>query len=107
MRITSTVIGLAILTLYAGLSMSYARVWENEATAWARAAALAPLKPRPQINYALALMERRRFAEADARLSYAWSLTERGSLSSEDRQTARRAVMQNRVALARLMETAQ
>jgi hypothetical protein len=79
-------------------------VWQNELTLWTWAANHAPRKPRPQVNLALALMERRQFVEA-------WSLLDRVDqqiaddtmIPAWDRREAVDAVRQNRLVMARVM----
>ena len=54
----------AIMSAWATCSYRYGQVWIDELALWQHATRLAPVKPRPRIHLALALLERSRFAEA-------------------------------------------
>lgn len=56
----------AIMSVWASCSYRYAKSWENELTLWQHAVEIAPSKPRPHINLALALMERHQLTRASA-----------------------------------------
>lgn len=97
-------VGLAVLTVYVALSVHYATVWQSELTLWTWATARAPLKPRPRINLALALMERRRFQEAAQQLDLAEALSEQIAMPTYDKDSTIKSVRDNRAVLARLIE---
>ena len=104
MRTTARRIACGLLACYALAFARYTTVWENELTAWTWAVTVAPLKPRPRIQRALALAERRRFLEASAELDVAEALTQSVTLPSYDRRAAIIAVRENRAMIARLTE---
>ena len=91
----------AVLVLYALLSADYGRAWRSELTLWAYAAPLAPRKPRPHLQWVLALMEARRFTEARIVLAYVDRLDLTGR-PVWDRRETREAVIQLRHVVSRL-----
>ena len=93
-----------MLACYALAFARYTTVWQNELTAWTWAVTVAPLKPRPRIQRALALVERRRFTEASIELDIADVLTQSVQLPPYDRRAAVIAVRNNRAMIARLTE---
>lgn len=94
---------LAVLVLYAACSVNQAVVWRDELSLWSAAVQRAPDKPRPHLQLALALMERRRYLEAQTVLDDTdWILHHRTDLPVWDRAEATAALHQNRLVLARL-----
>ena len=87
---------------YAWCSHDYAHAWHSDLTLWSHASDRAPLKPRPRINLAVALMEQRRFTEAWVVLAQADRLLAQDHLTDWDRADAARAIQQNRLLLSRL-----
>lgn len=92
--------------LYAGLTVRYGLVWQDEVTLGLYASARAPIKPRPHLNLAVALMERQRFEEAGGVLDYTASILDDPSvtLSTRDASDAAHALQTNRLALSRLTD---
>jgi len=95
-----------LFVVYALATANYADVWENELTLWTWAAQHAPIKPRPHMQLAVALMERKAFISAKYELNYVELLVDTVPLSDHDRQDAARALVQNRAAVDRLMPQA-
>ena len=96
------VLALVMLACGAATARSYAAVWQNEETLWAHAATRAPVKPRPHVQWSLALMERRQFAHAEAVLDYADQLTMFPHVRAWDRAEAQDAIQSQRHLLSRL-----
>ena len=93
------------MSVYAGLTARYGAVWENEVTLGLYASERAPLKPRPHLNLAVALMERQRFVEAEHVLDYTSAmLRDANHLTPLDANEAAHALMTNRLALSRLTD---
>lgn len=106
MRLITASIVLAMLTSYAVLSVQQAAVWSNELTLWTAAVLQAPDKPRPHLQLAVALMERRRLLEAQTVLDDTqWILDHRTDLLPWDRTDAVLALTQNRLLLSRMAGT--
>lgn len=80
----------------------YVYVWRSNLTLWAHAARQAPRKPRPLINYAVALVESGAVVPAARALMRAERLLEQPHLPAYDRADGVAAVDRNRVALARV-----
>lgn len=99
---TRKLLPFVVLLGYALAACAYAPVWHDELTLWLHVAPLAPQKPRPWINLALALMERQRLAEAQAALDHVAVLVTAPRLSADDRAEAVHALTTNRLVLARL-----
>ena len=95
----SVIAVMALVVVYAALSVQYSRIWRDELSVWTRAAVMAPLKPRAQINYALALLEHGRFSEASEVLDYAESLASLPLLTDRERDDTEEAVQHNRLAI--------
>lgn len=92
-----------LLVFYAACSLRYAAVWTDELSVWTVAVQQAPDKPRPHLQLALALMERRRFVEAQMLLDDTDRiLREPHPMPSWDRDDATLALHQNRLLLARM-----
>lgn len=98
---TRSVIGVALLLGYAAISIHYAPVWRDELTLWSHVAPLAPLKPRPWINLALAQLERRHYTDAQASLDHAAAVLDGAQIPDVDRHDAIQAVTHDRLVLAR------
>lgn len=95
-----------ILAVYAMLSVQQAAVWGDELSLWTAAVQQAPDKPRPHLQLALALLERRRFIDAQTVLDDTqWLLDQRRTIPPWDREEATVALMQNRLLLSRMAGT--
>lgn len=103
MRALPTVCVLTILGMYTVGSVRYASVWQSELTLWMWAVELAPQKPRPHEQLALALIEARRFTEAQIVLDDLQQILDTNhTIPTWDRQEASAALLNNRLLLARL-----
>lgn len=69
--------------------------WRSEPTLWAQAVEHAPLKPRPALNYARALMLEGRFSEAEPALYRTLALAEQPHVPAYDRADAIGAAQAN------------
>ena len=106
MRLLPTVCVLSLLSAYTVGTVRYADVWTSELSLWMHAVDLAPLKPRPHLQLALALMEAHRFSEAQIVLDdTAAILGTNQRIPAWDRTEAEQAVLQHRVLLSRLAGT--
>ncbi len=106
MRQAGDWIVLGLLTVYAVCSIRYAAVWRDELSLWTAAVQQAPEKPRPHLQLALALMERRRFVEAQIVLDDTDRiLKEHQELPEWDRSDATHALRANRALLSRMAGT--
>ena len=90
-----------LLGLYAILGYRYSFTFRNEVTAWENAVQVAQLKLRPRANYALALMERRRFDDAWQQLDELAVLVEQPHLLPLDADEGRATLLAHRVLLSR------
>lgn len=94
--------------LYAALTLTYGLVWQDEWTLGVHVTTHAPLKPRPWLNLAVALVERGRFDEARRVLDYTAALvadpTVTAAMPVVDVRDAERAVLANRLVLSRLTD---
>ena len=91
---------IALLLAYAVLTHQQARVWQSELSLWRHAAQMAPLKPRPAVNYAKALMLSGQMAAAEAELARALVLAGGAHVPEYDQVDATKAVTGNLQALA-------
>ena len=61
--VTLLVVGLC--AWWASQTHTYARVWVSDVTLWHRAVRMAPMKPRPILNWGVMLVAQGRFAAAE------------------------------------------
>lgn len=89
--------------IYAGLSSLYAKVWRNELTLWIWAVRHAPLKPRPHINLAIALIERGQYQDAWEQFLMVDAILATQDLPWYDREDASKAVIHDKSLLAQVL----
>lgn len=95
----------ALLAAYGVVGYVYGQTFRNEVTVWAHAVTRAPMKPRPRVQYALALMEQRRFEDAAMQLdTLSAILAESTHVRSFDLARGAQALHDNRALLSRLTE---
>lgn len=82
------------------VSRGYARVWQADLSLWAHAARYAPRKPRPTINYGLALARAGDLAAAEQAFVRAIVLTDQPHVPPHDQREALEAATGNLTALA-------
>ena len=82
-----------LLSVYAWQSHTYVRVWQSDLTLWAHAAQEAPRKPRPAMNYGLALLKAKRTTEAATVMVHAYELAQAPHIPTWDRQRTGRYVV--------------
>ena len=85
----------SVLAFYVWQDARYIPVWESNPTLWQHAHEMAPLKPRPAVNLAKALILRGDLEQADRWLSRALGLAEQPHVPQYDRQDAILAVTAN------------
>ena len=90
---------MALCLFWAWRAHAYVGVWESDLTLWHHAVQEAPLKLRPRLNYAAALILADRLTEARIHLEYADRLTALPHVPRWDRGEARRVIDQNRLVL--------
>lgn len=95
----------ALLMIYGISGYVYGQTFRNEQTVWARAVERAQHKPRPRVQYSLALMERQRFDEAWTQLDALSVILGESQIRPFDRTEGETALVQNRMLLSRLTET--
>jgi len=78
----------------------YVQVWESELTLWRHAAAHAPRKPRPMLNYGVALLRAGRRDEATRAFVIAHELALQPHVPAWDRRETLSATRANLEALA-------
>lgn len=74
---------------------SYVPVWRSELSLWRHASSVAPLKPRPAVNYAKALLFAGDLKASEAQLYRALALAGQSHLRSYDQLDAVDAVQAN------------
>ena len=84
-----------LLAVYTGLTALQVRVWRSELTLWGHAVAIAPLKPRPALNLALALILRGDLPMAEQWLYRTLALADQPHVPAYDRADAVSAVSGN------------
>ena len=89
---TQVLVYLALLT---GLTQQQVQVWRSEPSLWAHAVEHAPLKPRPVVNLARALILSGHTADAERLLSRALALAEQPHVLDFDRRDAVMAATAN------------
>lgn len=82
-------------------SHQQARVWVSDLTLWRHAARMAPLKPRPALNYGSSLAQAGDVAGAASWWAHAAALAQQPHVPSWDAQRTMRSVLTN---LRRLRE---
>ncbi|MDP3768587.1 MAG: hypothetical protein Q8S13_11285 [Dehalococcoidia bacterium] len=85
----------SLLLWYAYCTRQQVAVWHDDLTLWRHAVEQAPLKPRPRINYGLALLRSGRLDEAARAFRVARMLADEPHVPSWDRDDAIRAVDEN------------
>ena len=84
-----------LLLLCAARMRASLLVWQSDATLWAHAATIAPLKPRVALNYGVTLLQQRQYPQALTQLVRAKRLTGYAHVPSWDQAITRRAVAAN------------
>ena len=84
-----------VLVGYALLTHAYVRVWRSDLELWAHAASRAPLKPRPAVNLAQALIRSGQFDEAERWLIWSVALADQPHVPAHDREDALAAAATN------------
>ena len=85
----------AWLLLAAWTAAGYIPVWQSDATLWTHAAAVAPLKPRPAVNVARALILQGELGRAEQWLTHTLALAELPHVPAYDRADAIAAAQGN------------
>ena len=91
-----------VLLLYAWQTHMYAQVCTSDLTLWAHASETAPWKPRPALNYGVALVVVGRFAEARVMFQRALVLADGPDVPAWDREATKQTARDNLAALGRL-----
>ena len=89
-----------LLSVYAGLLVIHVPVWRSNVTLWGHAVQMAPLKPRPALNYAVALIARGDLDQGERWLLRAFALAGQSHIPPYDRHDVTRAVNANLATLA-------
>lgn len=84
-----------LLTAYAWTTRQYVPVWQSDVTLWRHAVIHAPTKPRPWVNYGLALLRARRYREAELAFLQAREAAVLPHVPAWDRREALQAVAHN------------
>ena len=74
-------------------------VWQSDVTLWAHAAALAPLKPRPVVNYGMALIADRQIGRGLSTMLRGVDLASQPHVPTWDRQETHRIFEANVAAM--------
>ena len=91
-----------LLLLLAWRTHDYVQRWSSNLVLWEYATRRAPFKPRPAVNYGVALVAAGRLQDARAAFQSAYVLAQQPQIPGWDRDEVQRAVVGNLAALDRL-----
>ena len=74
---------------------AYAQVWTSNLTLWGHASHIAPLKPRPAMNYGVSLLAAGQLEQGIGSIARASQLAEGAHVPWYDRQMTQQAVRRN------------